>query len=59
MLATQLEKTIQNLWYSGPKCGFTFSTYNDSHKTIYLLMLALAKKMDYTTYNPSTCICHS
>ncbi len=58
MLAAQLEKIIQNLWYSGPKCGFTFSTYVECHKTANQFMLSLSKKMDYTTYNPSTCICH-
>ncbi len=44
MLAAQLEKTIQNLCYNGPKCGFTFTNYVDHHKAVYQSMLALAKK---------------
>ncbi len=31
-LAAQLEKTIQNLWHSGPKRGCTFATYVECHK---------------------------
>ncbi len=41
MLAAQLERTIQNLWCSKPKHGFTFSTYVKRHKTVYQSMLAL------------------
>ncbi len=57
-LAAQLEKTIQNLCYNGPKCGFMFSTYVECHKAAYQSMLALLKKTNYTAYNPSTCVCH-
>ncbi len=58
MLAAQLEKTIQNLCYNGPKRGFTFAMYVECHKTAYQSMLALAKKTDHTAYDPSTCIQH-
>ncbi len=34
-LAAQLEKTIQNLCYNGPKHGFTFTMYIERHKTVY------------------------
>ncbi len=58
MLAAQLEKTIQNLCYNGPKRGFNFTMYVERHKAAYQTMLALAKKTDCTTYDPSTCVCH-
>ncbi len=58
MLVAQLEKTIQNLQYNGPKQGFTFSTYVERHMTAYQSMLALAKKNNYTAYDPSTRVCH-
>ncbi len=32
-LAAQLDKTIQNIRYNGSKCGFTFSTNVEYHKT--------------------------
>ncbi len=57
-LAAQLEKTIQNLHYNGPKRGFTFAMYVEHHKTKYQSMLALAKKTDYTAYDPRICIQH-
>lgn len=46
------------LRYSGPKKGFTFSTYVECHKDAYQNMLTLAKKTDYVVYNPSTCVRH-
>ncbi len=58
MLAAQLEKTIQNLRYSGPKHGFTFATYVERHKDAYQSMLTLAKKTDYVVYDPSTRVRH-
>ncbi len=57
-LAAQLEKTIQNFCYNGPKCGFIFTTYVEPHKAVYQSMLALAKKTNYTAYDPSTCLRH-
>ncbi len=58
MLTAQLEKTIQNLCYNWPKRGFTFATFVECHKTAYQSMLSLAKKTDYTAYDPSTRFCH-
>ncbi len=58
MLAAQLEKTIQNLCYNGPKHDFMFTTYIERHKATYQSMLALVKKTDYTAYNPSTWVHH-
>ncbi len=58
MLVAQLEKTIKNLRYNRPKHGFTFSTYIECHKDAYQSMLVLAKKTNYVTYNPITCIHH-
>ncbi len=58
MLAAQLEKTIQNLWYSGPKRGFNVATYVERHKDVYQSMLALAKKTDYIAYDPGTRVRH-
>ncbi len=57
-LAAQSEKTIQNLWCNRLKCGFIFNTYVECHKTTYQSILALAKKTDYTAFDPSTCVCH-
>ncbi len=57
-LATQLERDIQTLWYSGLRRGFTFNTYVECHKQAYQFMLAQAKKTDYTASDPSTCIWH-
>ncbi len=57
-LATQFEKTIQNLQYSGPMHAFIFSAYVKHHKTLFQSMLALAKKTDYTAYSPSIYVCH-
>ncbi len=57
-LAAQLEKTIQNLCYNEMKRRFLFVTYMEGHKTAYQSMLALAKKTDYTTYDPSTRVRH-
>ena len=57
-LAAQLEKTIQNLRYSGPKRGFNFATYVERHKDAYQNMVTLAKKTDYVAYDPSTRVRH-
>ncbi len=57
-LAAQFKKTLQNLWYNGPKRGFTFSTYVERLKDANQSMLALAKKTDYVVYDPSTCVRH-
>ncbi len=58
MLAVQKEKMIQNLNYNGPKCGFTFTMHVERHKNAYQSILALVKKTNYTTYDPSTRIHH-
>ncbi len=57
-LAAQLEKTIQNLQYSGLKRGFNFTTYVQCHKDAYQNMLTLVKKTDYVKYDPSTPVRH-
>ncbi len=49
---------VQTLCYNGLKCGFLFATYVERHMTVYQSMLALAKKTDYTAYDPSTHVHH-
>ncbi len=57
-LAAQLEKMIQNLCNNRPKHGFMFTMYVELHKNVYQSMLSLAKKTDYTAYDPRICIHH-
>ncbi len=52
-LAAQLEKDIQTFWYNGPRHRLMFNTCVECHKQAYQSMLALAKKTDNTTYDPS------
>ncbi len=56
MLATQLEKTMQNLYYSRPCWGFTFAAHVECHKTTFQPILALVKKTNYVSYNPGNCV---
>ncbi len=56
-LAAQFEKTIQ-IWYNRPEHGFPFNTYVECHKTTYQSILALAKRTNYTAYDPCTHVCH-
>jgi len=54
ILAGELEAKIANSRYTGPRKGFTFTSYVERHKTAYQGMLALEKKTDYRAYDPGT-----
>lgn len=56
-MAGELEAKIANAHYTGPRKGFTFTSYVERHKTAYQGMLALKKKTNYHAYNPGTRVC--
>ncbi len=58
MQTSDLENTIQPLWYNRTRREFTFVTYVKHHKMIYQAILSLAKKTNYVAYGPSMRVCH-